>query len=191
MSANDSTNRTCERCGTAFRTFPCKLRIGEGRFCGKRCANSHRPEKFWAKVMKTGSCWLWLGKKDRHGYGRLHVDGKDVFSHRYCWELLHGPIPYGHELLHDCPGGDNPACCNPTHLRVGTHAENMADAVKKGQHKKGENRPNAKLTETLVRQIRDKYKAGGVSHNQLAKEFGVSQLVICYVINRKTWKHVL
>jgi hypothetical protein len=57
-----------------------------------------------------------------------------VLAHRFAWEIAKGPIPDGLGVLHNCPGGDNPACVNVAHLWLGTQAENMADMAAKGRH---------------------------------------------------------
>ena len=78
-------------------------------------------------------CWPWTGPTLRDGYGQFNVGGTSYRAHRVAWELTNGPIPDGLEVLHAC---DNPPCCNPAHLSVGTHAENVADAKRKGKYRK-------------------------------------------------------
>ena len=74
-------------------------------------------ERFWRKVNKTPTCWLWTGAT-RNGYGAFSVNRKAIPAHRFAWELLVGPIPNGHVIDHDNPeyGCGNPACVNPAHL---------------------------------------------------------------------------
>lgn len=163
--------------------------------------------RFWSKVFKLGlaegSCWVWQGCKTKQGYGKIHVSIKDgprakdgrsgrkmVFAHRLSWEMANGQIPEGLDVLHDCPGGDNPSCVNPAHLKVGTHGDNMADASFKGQIPRGENRPTAKLTDGLVLLIRERYAAGGITQKELAGEYLVSISQINSVVNRRAWRHV-
>lgn len=100
-------------------------------------------ERFWSKVDRGGgpdACWLWTAHKTRGGYGQLRVDGHQATAHRVSWELAHGPIPPGHGyhgtcVLHRC---DNPPCCNPSHLFLGTNADNMADMKAKGRQARGD-----------------------------------------------------
>lgn len=82
-------------------------------------------------------CTLWTGLK-RHKYGCFHAPHM-VSAHRYAWELAHGPIPDGLCVLHRC---DTPACVNPAHLFLGTHADNVADKVAKGRQARGDGSPS-------------------------------------------------
>ena len=94
------------------------------------------PRDLWADVDKTepAGCWPFTRTKIYSGYGLYRVNGTRKMAHRYAWELVNGPIPAGMCVLHSC---DNPPCCNPDHLFLGTHAENMADMVRKGRSTRG------------------------------------------------------
>jgi hypothetical protein len=89
-------------------------------------------ERFWDKVQKTESCWLWTAYLKRNGYGQFFPRrGHPVYAHRYSYELARGAIPDGLLVLHAC---DNPRCVNPNHLSLGTQKENLADMRRKGRH---------------------------------------------------------
>ncbi len=86
--------------------------------------------RFWMRVSETGSCWVWTGARNKDGYGYLRDGESTVLAHRFAWASLNGPIPDGGQILHHC---DNPPCCNPEHLYVGTHADNMRDMANRGR----------------------------------------------------------
>lgn len=96
-------------------------------------------ERFWAKVKKGSGCWIWTGARTTSGYGffnlpRNGLPKRVVKAHRYAWTLAQGAIPDGMFVCHSC---DVPLCCNPEHLWLGTHDENMRDMVRKGRTRGG------------------------------------------------------
>jgi len=132
-------NRICEQCGL-------DLKKGQSRFCSKRCiARSARPERhvpieirFWSKVKVSSrkNCWPWLGAKNDQGYGHIKIfnwKGTRTIApaHRVAFELAFRTlVPDGLFACHHC---DNPCCCNPWHIFIGTHKDNMNDALDKGR----------------------------------------------------------
>lgn len=87
--------------------------------------------RFWEKVVKTESCWLWMGAKNRCGYGQLTYQKKHITAHRASL-MIHGvEIPAGMMVCHSC---DNPPCVNPQHLWIGTNSDNQKDSVRKGRN---------------------------------------------------------
>jgi hypothetical protein len=132
-------------------------------------------------------CIEWTGLRDK-GYGQIYREGKMVRTHRLAWELKHGPIPKGMKVCHSC---DNPPCCNDEHLRLDTHAGNVADMMTKGRgvQPKGEDHGNAKLTEANVLDIRRLIEAGEDSAS-IAQRFKVSRSCIILIAQGKNWAHI-
>jgi len=79
-------------------------------------------ERFWSKVHKSEACWLWTAGTSHDGYGRFSVKGRNVYAHRWSYQVLVGPIPGGLEIDHLCRVH---ACVNPDHLEVVTRRENQ------------------------------------------------------------------
>ena len=104
------------------------------------------PESFWAKVEVLGpeECWPWTGQKDRQGYGVTSWNRKNNKAHRLAYQLHYGVtlrrVPHTGKVgdavlvLHRC---DNPSCCNPEHLWLGSFLDNNRDCISKGRHKTG------------------------------------------------------
>lgn len=141
-------------------------------------------ERFMRFVSK--GCWVWNSTKTRNGYGKFRFGAKKMLAHRMAYEMFVGPIPDGMQVCHRC---DNPACVNPEHLFLGTMEDNFQDIIVK-QRRVGEWNGNVRLTEDLVRTIRDAYAKGGVTTYELADQYGVTRPNIGYIVNRKTWRHV-
>ena len=146
-------------------------------------------ERFWSRVNKTDTCWMWFADADRDGYGRFWYQERNHLAHRLSYLWLKGPI--NEYVLHTC---DNPRCVNPEHLYDGTAQNNIDDAYIRGRkNDRGSNNGWSKLTEADVIQIRSLYerrKRGGMSQAKLAKTFGVNQAHVSDIVNRVVWKHV-
>jgi hypothetical protein len=136
-------------------------------------------ERFWPKVDKRESCWLWIGSKDISGYGRMSRAGRGEKAHRLAWELTHGAIPAGLSVLHRC---DVRACVRPEHLFLGTPRDNSHDAMRKGRLASGLRNGGTKLTDDHVLAVRC-LLASGWRQRDIAQRFGVSQHLIS-LINR-------
>ena len=155
--------------------------------------------RFWNKVDTSGgqgACWFWTAGL-RSGYGVVKLRGRTVSAHRAAWELHHcATILRGYSVLHSC---DTRQCCNPRHLRLGTHKENSADAVSRARTARGtqngfytapERRSHdAKLTVSQVKEIRWLYYWGN-SCRALAAEFGINRSGIYKLVWGKSWAHV-
>ena len=75
-------------------------------------------------------CWEFQGAKDQDGYGKIRVGDEIERAHRLSFMCKHGPIESGMVVRHKC---DNPPCCNPEHLFLGTNEDNLKDMARKGR----------------------------------------------------------
>ncbi len=147
--------------------------------------------RFWNKVTvpdNDEACWEWLGNRLPYGYGHIKIEGKQIKAHRWSYEYINGPIPNGLLVLHRC---DNPPCVRPDHLFLGTHSDNILDALAKGRLdpvKMGLH--NAKLSEHDVIEIRNLFASTIATRTQLAERYGVTRTTIEYVTKGTTWQHV-
>lgn len=132
--------------------------------------------KLSANLTATASgCHEWTGYRLPTGYGRTRYLGKNVLAHRLAWLVFRGSIPDGRLVCHKC---DNPPCCNPAHLFLGTHRDNSCDAMKKGRMKAALSslakitrfRRLRVLTDQQVEEIRTSKESG----RALAARFGCS-----------------
>lgn len=144
-------------------------------------------ERFWEKVDRRGpdECWPWNGATAAFGHGCIYGDDRKLLAHRVSYELNVGPIPSGIWVLHRC---DNPPCINPSHLFLGTPADNMADMAAKGRKTwvAGEVCWNAKLTPDDVIKIRESH----LLQSEIAAQFGIAQSLVSKIRNRRAWVHV-
>lgn len=145
-------NRVQFTCQTCKRLY--SPRTWKQRYCSKKCIASDKRVKrrkdqelrFWKKVDRSAgwdACWPWLGSRNQAGYGRFKTWRceskpwsavcKSEPATRIAWEYATGEsVPLGMLLCHHC---DNPPCCNPLHLFVGTHKDNTQDAIRKRRPK--------------------------------------------------------
>ena len=161
--------RKCRACGDEFLA-----RARHQPYCSLRC-------RFWSAVEKKGpnECWPWTKELNQAGYGRMRVEGKSRRASRISYELTFGAIPGGNDVCHSC---DNRSCCNPAHLWVGTHRENMADMAAKDRSA----RATAKLNEEQVRQIFGDPR----TKRAIASEYGIGQTTVYDIKTGKKWKHL-
>ena len=164
------------------------------------------------KINEETGCWEWQGHRDRDGYGLAHLGTNgEAFkwrAHRLAWTTVNGDIPDGIFACHKC---DNPQCCNPDHLFLGTAKDNHDDMVAKDRKKvasgaehwcdrhpedipRGSARGQARLTEDLVREIRRRKENRTCSVRKLirtlSEELGIAEGTISKAMWGATWKHV-
>jgi transcriptional regulator with PAS, ATPase and Fis domain len=146
--------------------------------------------RFWAKVDKSGgpdACWIWMGVRTKQGYGLIYEGDHRVRAHRRAWEIIHSLIPGAICVCHSC---DQPPCCNPAHLWLGTVADNNADRHAKGRDQRGDGHYKVRLSTETVAAIRARYAQGNTSYKKLAKDIGVSAWTIRDALRGESWAHV-
>jgi hypothetical protein len=197
----------CAQCENAFYATPLRIASGRDKYCSAACyfeSKRKEPKDAWELVDQSGgptSCWPWQGTITRQGYGQFKCNGELWRAHRLIYTLVHGAIADDMMIRHDC---DNPPCCNPAHLREGTHDDNMNDKVERHRNATGDRagarlhpdrlprgmaHGNAKLTDNAVREIR-RLRTEGMTYEQISNQFGVCEATIGNIVTGKIWKHV-
>lgn len=179
-----------------------RYRLSDGR-------SRFTQEGFWSRTSRDSAigdaCWMWTRAKYKTGYGKLYYAKSVTYAHRVAWELWHGAVPTDMYVCHRC---DVKACCRPDHLFLGTHDDNMADALLKGRfasgarngrHTKPECQPSRigelcpahKLTRSQVEQMRARYVPGKVTFDEIAADFGVSRTTARNAVRKVSWSNVV
>lgn len=181
--------RRCQHCSCAIerRANERPSEYKRRTYCSVQCLGqakaSKRMDRFWSRVDKRGrdECWPWMGRRSDHGYGQFATSDKQYRAHRFALESSGVIVPSEAIVMHSC---DNPPCCNPAHLSVGTHAQNNADMMAKGRWKHP--RGSSKLAPSDVLAIR----ASNDPLRTLAERFGVSRATVCRARSGKQWSHL-
>lgn len=197
MASNES--KLCE-CGCGrFTTLATQTNTAKGRIKGKPnrfCpghpgSNRTKEEGFWSHARKDpaneDACWQWIGDTHPGGYGQFMHKRKLIYGHRASYEIHYGPIPKGMQVCHKC---DNPPCCNPRHLVLGTLQYNAKDRTDKGRTAHGEKHGAAKLTADLVAKIKGELVNRAETWDAIASRYGVTRMAIIKISQGKTWAHV-
>lgn len=187
----------CE-CGAEQSTRGTYLLRGQSRSCGRCVANMGTSDydnrvksRLLASVKRMPSgCWEWQNRREKNGYGRTSYRRRKIGSHVLSYRLHRGDVAPGLFVCHTC---DNRPCCNPDHLFLGTHQDNVADMVAKGRqfHPIGERHTQSRLTTSAVIVIRDLCISSSLTQNEIAGLFGVSRTAISAIATGKNWKHLL
>lgn len=135
-------------------------------------------------VRTESGCMLWQGRKTHDGYGLITINGKEYRVHKLIMEIMQRTnIPPKMVVMHHC---DNRHCCEITHLKIETQAENMADMARKGRSTKGSRNPASKLTEEIIPSIFHDSRP----LEEIARDYNVDRKTIKAVKDGKSWRHV-
>lgn len=157
----------------------------------------NRREDVWKKVEigEPDECWEWQGATLKAGpnakkllpYGRFKISGYEIYAHRAAYWDHYDEFPLDKQVLHSC---DNPRCCNPAHLSLGTSLENNHQRSERGRTAKqvGTTNGMAKLTEDQAKEIIS--LKGQVPQPELAKRYGVAQTAISKIQTGARWGHL-
>lgn len=183
--------KVCSRvgCGKQFQAVTCV------RHCSVRCRILEKVDGDGPVHRTLGTpCWIWQGAINRLGYGKMSRRDVKVHgtAHRAAWEAFRGPIIDGLSVLHHC---DVRACCNPDHLFLGTHQDNMDDMMSKGRKAPctlgpGEQNPASRLTDETVRAVADAASVPGVLVKDVAARYGVSSPTVSNIVSGHRWSHL-
>jgi hypothetical protein len=148
--------------------------------------------RFWSKVDTSGgpdACWPWTGAVNESGYGVMRPEGRrsgpTVKAHRVSVQL-DGRDPAGRVVCHLC---DNPPCCNPKHLVLGSQMDNVRDMHAKGRGNVGVVNGAAKLNDEKVAIIKARCRAGELQKD-VAADFGVCKQAVSNIMRGLVWRHV-
>lgn len=146
--------------------------------------NEADKRRLYSKLTETlEGCWEFIGAKDSDGYGRIWYINNTLMAHRVSWIIHNGLIPDGLFVLHKC---DNPPCCHPDHLELGTAEANTKDMLAKGRYKIIR---ACKLTGEQAAEIKASLAKGG-SRIALSKQFNISLGAIDAIKHGRNWRHL-
>lgn len=148
-------------------------------------------KRFWAKVEIKGpdECWEWQACKNEKGYGLFQIFDLPKKAHRIAFEMAVGPIMNDLHVCHTC---DNRPCCNPSHLLLGTHNDNMMDRELKGRNvvMLGEENGASALINWQVIEIKRLRSSGEMSQRAVAKKVAIGQGTVSRIALGQLWKHL-
>ena len=154
----------------------------------------HKGKDFWdnVEIGKPDECWPWKRSRLDAGYGQAWFMGRKELAHRVAWILTIGVLGSSTCVLHTC---DNPPCCNPKHLFIGTQQDNLIDMFAKGRGKMpprmlGEDNPKSKLTEKEVLEIRSLWSVRAMTQKELWERYGITRTTLQAILYRQSWRHI-
>lgn len=179
---NTNRDRPCctRKCGYKYRSIRRK----------EKASQRHIGDRFWPQVAVGASheCWEWQFHRDKANYGRFKIGQRSERAHRVAYQLAKGEIPTGLVVRHTC---DNPPCCNPNHLLIGTVQDNNQDCVERGRFRLtpmyGSEHPRAIITEEQVLKVRA-LRDSGVRAKEIAAMFNISISSVYAIGTGRSWK---
>lgn len=129
-------------------------------------------------VAAANGCRVWVGCRGTRGYGVIRIGSRQTQAHRLLMQIKQGDALEGREVCHAC---DNPPCCNPAHLFIGTHRDNMVDMARKKR------RYDAKLSLGDIAAIRN--RAASEAYASIAADYGIDPSTVGQVFRRSSWGH--
>lgn len=198
----DGWRFSCDECAKVFDVFYDMniSRAERPKFCTPKCyataqrkrAQERTQARFWKYVERRGpdECWPWIGYRRAAGYGWFKIPGGPTGNaSRAAYILTHGDIPPGRILV--CHSCDNPPCCNPAHLWLGTDADNSRDRDQKGRTKQGPPRRGPMSNKTkLSASIAIAIIESPEGNKTLARRYGVTASAVYNIRHGKAWAHV-
>ena len=147
-------------------------------------------QRFFSKIKISGpdDCHEWGFCQNGYGYGVWRLRRVTYISTRISYFISTGVQPGNLRVCHRC---DNPGCCNPKHLFLGTSKDNSQDMVKKGRSRRGSSHSGSILTEDDVSKIRELHAIGELTQQQIADRFNVTNGSVSQIILCKTWRHTI
>lgn len=188
-------SKKCINCKKIFYIYPYRQSIS--KYCTKNCMNLNREltrDEFWKKIdikIDINLCWEWKKGRDKNGYGKVKYKQKSWRAHKlaYFFNFPEQNTEDNNKLLvrHTC---DNPPCCNPNHLLLGTAKDNTLDAIQRKRFKgmPGEKNPRHKLKESEVIFIRNNKKI--ISGKKLSLLFGIKPSYVYSLWNKHKWTYL-
>lgn len=195
----DGPHCTCAICGLTFRRGYelTRKRAARPQYCSVTCQSASKERyalekqaaRVWSSVQvgDADACWEWKSHRDKRGYGKTNFNRRYSLAHRAVFQIVNGPIPNDISVCHSC---DNPPCCNPAHLWLGTHQDNMRDAGRKGRaggvRVFGERHSDAKITDADALAIFHSVEPGPI----LAARYGITKEAVNMIRRGVNWARV-
>lgn len=136
------------------------------------------------EIKSIEDCWNWGGKTNKGGYGMCKIYLRETLTHRVAYMCAINDIPKNMCVCHQC---DNPKCCNPNHLFLGTNRDNAEDMFRKNRNAKQEAHGKATITNETALKIKA-MSDSGMGATAIHRQLGVSMGVVSKIIYGLAWR---